>query len=76
MLSFTEKNYVKVLLQTLLNEVDKEGIVTNEMKNHLNITPATANHLLNVFGKTFFAVSILKRNCKEIYVNTGLFKSS
>ena len=46
MLSFTEENYLKALLQLQLNEVDKEGIGTNELANHLNVKPATANDML------------------------------
>ena len=46
MLSFTEENYLKALLQLQLNEVDKEGIGTNELANHLTVKPATANDML------------------------------
>ena len=46
MLSFTEENYLKALLQLQLIEVDKEGIGTNELANHLTVKPATANDML------------------------------
>lgn len=46
MLSFTEENYLKALLQLYLNELGKEGIGTNELAHHLNVKPATANDML------------------------------
>ena len=46
MLTFTEENYLKALLQLQLNEIDKEGVGTNELANHLTVKPATANDML------------------------------
>ena len=46
MLSFTEENYLKALFQLLLSEIDKDSVGTNELANHLNVKPATANDML------------------------------
>jgi DtxR family Mn-dependent transcriptional regulator len=46
MLSFTEENYLKALLQLQFKETDKDGVGTNELANHLNLKPATANDML------------------------------
>lgn len=46
MLSFTEENYLKALLQLTLETGNKEDVGTNELAAHLNIKPATANDML------------------------------
>jgi len=46
MLSFTEENYLKALLQLQLSENEKHTVGTNELANHLNVKPATANDML------------------------------
>ncbi|MEO6230992.1 MAG: metal-dependent transcriptional regulator [Ferruginibacter sp.] len=46
MLSFTEENYLKALLQITLEFDDKPGAGTNELANQLNVKPATATDML------------------------------
>ena len=46
MLSFTEENYLKALLQLQLGEGSKDEVGTNELANHLSVKPATANNML------------------------------
>jgi len=46
MLSFTEENYLKALLQLTLETGNKEDLGTNELAAHLKIKPATANDML------------------------------
>ena len=46
MLSFTEENYLKALLQLTLETGNKEEVGTNELAAHLNLKPATANDML------------------------------
>lgn len=46
MLSLTEENYLKALLQLQLSENEKDTVGTNELANHLNVKPATANDML------------------------------
>ena len=46
MLSFTEENYLKVLLQLTLETGTREELGTNELASNLNIKPATANDML------------------------------
>ena len=46
MLSFTEENYLKALLQLTLETGSKEDVGTNELAAHLKLKPATANDML------------------------------
>ena len=46
MLSFTEENYLKALLQLTLETGSKEDLGTNELAAHLKVKPATANDML------------------------------
>jgi DtxR family transcriptional regulator, Mn-dependent transcriptional regulator len=46
MLSFTEENYLKALLQLTLETGTKEELGTNELAAHLKVKPATANDML------------------------------
>jgi DtxR family Mn-dependent transcriptional regulator len=46
MLSFTEENYLKALLQLTLGTGNKEDVGTNELAAHLKLKPATANDML------------------------------
>jgi len=46
MLSFTEENYLKALLQLTVEKGEKEEAGTNELAAHLNVKPATANDML------------------------------
>ncbi|MBC8033052.1 MAG: metal-dependent transcriptional regulator [Chitinophagaceae bacterium] len=46
MLSYTEENYLKALLQLTVEKGNKEGAGTNELAVHLNLKPATANDML------------------------------
>jgi len=46
MVSVTEENYLKALLQLQLNKGIEEGVGTNELAEHLGIKPATANDML------------------------------
>ncbi|CAN5515656.1 metal-dependent transcriptional regulator [soil metagenome] len=46
MLSFTEENYLKALLQITLELDEKAGAGTNELANQLNVKPATATDML------------------------------
>lgn len=46
MLSFTEENYLKSLLQITLLEADKVEVGTNELANYLQVKPATVNDML------------------------------
>jgi DtxR family Mn-dependent transcriptional regulator len=46
MLSFTEENYLKALLQINLESGEKTGVGTNELAAHLNVKPATATDML------------------------------
>jgi len=46
MVSATEENYLKALLQLQLKEQDKTAVGTNELANHLLVKPATANDML------------------------------
>lgn len=46
MLSFTEENYLKALLQLTLETGSKEDLGTNELASHLKVKPATANDML------------------------------
>jgi len=46
MLSFTEENYLKALLQLTLETGNKEDVGTNELAAHLKLKPATANDML------------------------------
>jgi len=46
MLSFTEENYLKALLQLTLETGLKEDAGTNELAVHLGVKPATANDML------------------------------
>ena len=46
MLSFTEENYLKALLQLTLETGQKEDAGTNELAMHLGVKPATANDML------------------------------
>jgi DtxR family Mn-dependent transcriptional regulator len=46
MLSFTEENYLKALLQLTLETGNKEDVGTTELAAHLNLKPATANDML------------------------------
>jgi len=53
MLSFTEENYLKALLQLQLSE-SKTAVGTNELANHLNVKPATANDMLKKLKEKLF----------------------
>ncbi len=46
MLSYTEENYLKALLQIQLLQANKLGVGTNELATHLAVKPATANDML------------------------------
>ncbi|MCC6817407.1 MAG: metal-dependent transcriptional regulator [Bacteroidia bacterium] len=46
MVSITEENYLKSLLQLRLNKGKEEGVGTNELAEYLSIKPATANDML------------------------------
>lgn len=46
MLSFTEENYLKSLLQISLESEERTGAGTNELAAHLNVKPATATDML------------------------------
>jgi len=46
MISITEENYLKALLQLQLKKGKEEGVGTNELAEHLSIKPATANDML------------------------------
>ena len=46
MLSFTEENYLKALLQLTIEVGVKEDAGTNELAVHLGVKPATANDML------------------------------
>jgi DtxR family Mn-dependent transcriptional regulator len=46
MLSFTEENYLKALLQLTVETGDKTEAGTNELAAHLHVKPATANDML------------------------------
>ncbi len=46
MLSFTEENYLKALLQLTLETGNKEDLGTNELAAHLSVKPATVNDML------------------------------
>ncbi len=46
MLSFTEENYLKALLRLTIEKGNKDGAGTNELAEHLNLKPATANDML------------------------------
>ena len=46
MLSFTEENYLKSLLQLIVEERKKEGVGTNELAGYLDVKPATANDMV------------------------------
>ena len=46
MLSFTEENYLKALMQITLGTKEKESVGTNELATHLAVKPATANDML------------------------------
>ncbi|TAF43177.1 MAG: metal-dependent transcriptional regulator [Sphingobacteriales bacterium] len=46
MVSITEENYLKSLLQLQLNKGNEEGVGTNELAEHLSIKPTTANDML------------------------------
>ncbi len=46
MLSFTEENYLKALMQITLNIKEKESVGTNELATHLAVKPATVNDML------------------------------
>ncbi len=46
MLSFTEENYLKALMQITLGDIEKVNVGTNELAAHLAVKPATANDML------------------------------
>ena len=46
MLSYTEENYLKALLQLTVERSDKPEAGTNELAAHLQVKPATANDML------------------------------
>ncbi len=46
MLSTTEENYLKALLQLTIEQADKLEAGTNELAAHLGVKPATANDML------------------------------
>ena len=69
MLTFTEENYLKALLQLQLNEVGKEGIGTNELANHLAVKPATANDMLKKLKEKLLVV--YEKYGKIFLTNTG-----
>lgn len=46
MLSFTEENYLKAILQITLGFKGKAAVGTNELAAHLAVKPATANDML------------------------------
>ena len=46
MLSYTEENYLKALLQLTVEKGNKKDAGTNELAAHLNVKPATANDML------------------------------
>lgn len=46
MLSFTEENYLKALMQITLGDQEKNTVGTNELATHLAVKPATANDML------------------------------
>lgn len=46
MLSYTEENYLKALLQLTLEEGPREGAGTNELAAYLAVTPATVTAML------------------------------
>ena len=46
MVSITEENYLKALLQLQLNKGNEVGAGTNELAEYLSIKPATANDML------------------------------
>ena len=46
MLSFTEENYLKALLQITMENEDKPAAGTNELAAALNVKPATATDML------------------------------
>jgi DtxR family transcriptional regulator, Mn-dependent transcriptional regulator len=46
MLSFTEENYLKALVQIGFQSSSTQGIGTNELATYLNVKPATVNDML------------------------------
>jgi DtxR family transcriptional regulator, Mn-dependent transcriptional regulator len=46
MLSFTEENYLKALVQIAIKSGDDIGVGTNELASFLNVKPATVNDML------------------------------
>lgn len=46
MLSLTEENYLKAILQLTINEVNKKEVGTNELASHLSVKPATVTDML------------------------------
>ncbi len=46
MLSYTEENYLKALVQIGFQSVSSQGIGTNELAAYLNVKPATVNDML------------------------------
>ena len=46
MLSFTEENYLKVLLKLTIFDADKKSVGTNELAFQLGVKPATASDML------------------------------
>ncbi|MDO8998907.1 MAG: metal-dependent transcriptional regulator [Bacteroidota bacterium] len=46
MLSFTEENYLKALLQLTIEKVSKAEVGTNELAAHLGVKPATATDMV------------------------------
>lgn len=46
MLSYTEENYLKALLQLTMEKAGKKDAGTNELAAHLHVKPATANDML------------------------------
>lgn len=51
MLSFTEENYLKALLQLTVENVSKIEAGTNELAAHLGVKPATATDMLKKLKK-------------------------
>ncbi len=69
MLSFTEENYLKALLQLTLETGHKEELGTNELATHLGVKPATANDMLKKLKEKKFVS--YKRYGKSSLTNEG-----
>ena len=69
MLSFTEENYLKALLQLTLETGNKEELGTNELAAQLNVKPATANDMLKKLKEKKFVS--YKKYGKSSLTNEG-----